>query len=215
MSEVREMSICIVSVTMNTQCPKNGGGTYPGCEVIYKTTEGEVQTKLMHNNTFKFNKALEEDLKVLTSGNYVHIVMEKKGDFVNWVSAKRTEAPVVAPEQATTAPQTSQATPVSKAPTQAVVRSNYETPEERTIKQRYIVRQSCLGYAINFFALDKDFLPQSENVIALAKEFEAYVFANANGEVPINRIVKPLPPATSAAQQVQDDADADFVIMPT
>ena len=60
------------------------------------------------------------------------------------------------------------------APTTKVIGSNYETAEERAIKQRYIVRQSSLANAI---ALS----PKATvgDIIAIAKQFEEYVFEPA------------------------------------
>ena len=59
-----------------------------------------------------------------------------------------------------------------------VVGSNYETPEERAIKQRYIVRQSSIANAVSYFncSLDKPYL-QVEEIINIAKQFEEYVFS--------------------------------------
>jgi len=60
------------------------------------------------------------------------------------------------------------------------VRGGWETPEERAAKQIYIVRQSSISNAIAFYGMradhDKDVL--EDDVISLAKRFEAYVFGN-------------------------------------
>lgn len=53
-----------------------------------------------------------------------------------------------------------------------VVGSNYETADERAIKQRYIVRQSSLANAIALSGKSK-----VEEIIEIAKQFEEYVFS--------------------------------------
>lgn len=53
-----------------------------------------------------------------------------------------------------------------------VIGSNYETATERAVKQRYIVRQSSLANAI---ALSPK--GSIKDIIAVAKEFEEYVFS--------------------------------------
>jgi hypothetical protein len=64
---------------------------------------------------------------------------------------------------------TIRATPATK-----VIGSNYETVEERAIKQRYIVRQSSLANAIAFH---QEHEKTSYEIIQCAKEFEEYVFS--------------------------------------
>ena len=58
-------------------------------------------------------------------------------------------------------------------------RSTYETPEERAKKQVYIVRQSSIANAIQFYALVnvEDVTNSVENILATAKQFEHYVFS--------------------------------------
>ena len=76
-------------------------------------------------------------------------------------------APQAAPKGATPAP-----------------RNTYETPEERSIKQRYIVRQSSITNAINLFELDKKRVPTVQDIIAVARQFEDYVFGKVTTDAP-------------------------------
>jgi len=55
-----------------------------------------------------------------------------------------------------------------------VIGSNYETADERALKQRYIVRQSSLANAIAFHAHNDK---TSDEIIDCAKKFEEYVFS--------------------------------------
>jgi hypothetical protein len=54
---------------------------------------------------------------------------------------------------------------------------SWETPEERALKQVYIVRQSSIANAIALLAVEgPGITPDVEWVIATAKTFENYVF---------------------------------------
>ena len=53
---------------------------------------------------------------------------------------------------------------------------SWETPEERSAKQVYIVRQSSITNAIAFLKIEGDAGTEVKEVIAIAKEFENYVF---------------------------------------
>lgn len=53
-------------------------------------------------------------------------------------------------------------------------KSNYETTEERAARQVLIVRQSSISSAVEFAVANK--IKDAQDVIAIAKEFEAYVF---------------------------------------
>jgi hypothetical protein len=57
-----------------------------------------------------------------------------------------------------------------------VTGSNYETKEERAARQVYIVRQSSISAAIGALTVGAKSSPTSESIIALAKQFESYVF---------------------------------------
>jgi len=89
-------------------------------------------------------------------GDKFEVAITKNGKYDNWSAI----GPVGSFKQA--------------APTTKVIGSNYETAEERAIKQRYIVRQSSLANAI---ALS----PKATvgDIIAIAKQFEEFVFEPA------------------------------------
>ena len=63
---------------------------------------------------------------------------------------------------------TIKATPGTK-----VLGSNYETADERALKQRYIVRQSSIANAIALFGDST----KVETILNVAKQFEEYVFS--------------------------------------
>lgn len=95
-------------------------------------------------------------------GDKFDVTITKNGKYDNWSAI----GPVGSFKQAT--------------PTTKVIGSNYETAEERAIKQRYIVRQSSLANAISYYNCSVDTPHLSvEGVIAIAKQFEEYVFEPA------------------------------------
>ena len=177
--ETRDMDVRIVSIEFDTTI-EGQKGSYQGTEVVYKTASGETNTKGMHENTFKYNKQLRTDLEQLQRGDYARVTTEKAGSFVNWLSAKKIDAPTRA---ATTVGEPSQARQggSTEVPTKQQVKSNYETPEERAQRQVYIVRQSSLTAALKFFEVGLGAgsagIPETEDVIEIAKEFEAYVLS--------------------------------------
>ena len=181
MADERTMTVQIVSVELDTELVNQSGKKYTGAEVIYKTKEGKTNTKCMANTAFKFNKTLRSDLEAVGPKDYVEVVSVKNGDFVNWVSVKKVDAPVAEEPTQEEAPAKTTAAPAGKTtpPTRTEVRSSYETPEERAQRQIYIVRQSSLERAIQLAQLQMkaggEFLPDEETIIESAKIFEAYV----------------------------------------
>lgn len=57
-------------------------------------------------------------------------------------------------------------------------KGNWETSEERAARQVFIVRQSSVSNAIAYFEASKQ-KPTVEDVVVVAKQFEAYVFGNS------------------------------------
>ena len=73
-----------------------------------------------------------------------------------------------------------------------VTGSNYETKEERAARQVYIIRQSSLSTAVELLGQGKSVA----DVIATAKQFEAYVFgseANPTQEVNFDDLEDDIP----------------------
>jgi hypothetical protein len=193
--ETTERTAQIISVALDAPLVNQAGTPYVGCQVYYKGPDGKPYNKCMHNNTFKYNKPLLEDLKALKAGDYVAIVSQKVGNFVNWVSVKKTEAPA---QQATETPnettkaamqeavatRTTVTSGAQPAPTRTEVKSNYETPAERAARQVMIVRQSSITAALKLAELNiqtgNGFAPTEDQVIESAKVFEAFVLGTSN-----------------------------------
>jgi len=180
--ETREFLIQVVSIETDKALKNQKGTAYTGAEVIYKDEEGRVVTKVMHNNTFKFNGALLEQLNALKAGEFAKVVAIKSGQFINWSTAIKVEAPTKA-EAEPTKPGIDSVVEKSytgiEPPTKMQVRSNYETPEERAARQVMIVRQSSITAALKLAELglstgNQAFFTETD-IITSAKVFEAYV----------------------------------------
>lgn len=154
------MQINIVNVTESTKTSKSGT-PYQALEVIYKDDTGKAQTKNLMSFT---NPVVFNTLKSTKAGDIVQVISEKIGDYWQW-TGMGTDSPKLVGVVATTGTTTK------------VMGSNYETAEERAVKQRYIVRQSSLSTAVAALSVGSKSSHSSKEIIDLAKEFEEYVFS--------------------------------------
>lgn len=159
------MFIEIVDVVREDKPSSNGKGTYGALTVTYRSNGKVAEKKLMsfaNPAVFKhFEKAQKGDNVDVTS------VKNEKTGYWDWTAIGSGEASQSA------SPAASQNT----ASTTRVTGSNYETKEERAVKQRYIVRQSSLSVASQVLAIGAKGSPKADEIIALAKQFEEYVFS--------------------------------------
>lgn len=163
-------NMIIKIVEVDPQTAKSAKGKdYKLLEITYKNMSfgGKVETK-KHNQYG--DKNVFDTLKSAGAGDIFTITREKDASgYWQWVGITEGEdaAPAAkeAPAKATASP-----------------KSTYETPEERAKKQVYIVRQSSITNAIETLKTDKK-NPTKEEVLALAKEYEAYVFGIGTLEV--------------------------------
>lgn len=169
------MKIQIVNVDLVDKTGPSGK-PYQLVEVTYKnlTFQGKVEMKPVM--PFGVTAETAEVLKTATKGDLFTITKVKndKG-FIDWTAA----APEAAPAPGKNLPASSYAAPATSS-TQAT-KSTYETPEERAKKQVYIVRQSSITAALTFLnnnmqSSTSTELVSTDAVLAVAKEFENYVF---------------------------------------
>ena len=154
----------IVSIDLNATITKASGGTYKGAEIVFKDTNGKVQTKNIHENGLKYAPAVKNGLESLEPGDNFTVEMEKKDDFWTWISIKKgieqEEKQKITTQQSTTTKSTS-----------------WETAEERAARQKLIVRQSSLTNAVAFLAIQPGSMPITEvDVIETATTFYNWVF---------------------------------------
>ena len=153
------MLINIVDVgAPNTHAAKNGR-SYQSIEVTYKNDQGQVANKKLMSFS---NPSVFNHIKDLTKGASLNVSTTKDANgYWQWTGIGGDE----------TAP-TSDAKPATGG---RVTGSNYETKEERAARQILIVRQSSLSSAVDLLGPGKSV----EDVIATAKQFEEYVFDQA------------------------------------
>lgn len=163
------MQIQIIDVgTPNTHAAKNGR-SYQSLEVTYKGNDGRVSSKKLMSFS---NPSVFKHVSTLNKGDTVDIVTQKDdAGYWQWTAIGNGEQQV-----ATT--QTTSAQPATR-----VAGSNYETKEERAARQVLIVRQSSLSSAVATLTAGAKSSPSPADVIALAKQYEDYVFAKEVGAV--------------------------------
>lgn len=145
--------------------------TWEVATVTYKNLKDNKVTakKVM---SFSLSKDNWELLKNVSKDDILSVDQEKneKG-FWNWTSVARQDGAVG--QQAAPA---SPSSGFSKAP-QTRSGGNWETPEERAARQVMIVRQSSISSAVEL-CKDHGKQPDVQQVIEVARAFEAYVFGN-------------------------------------
>ena len=166
------MLVEVINVEREEKPSSNGKGTYGSLTVAYKSNGKIAEKKLMsfvNPNVFKhFEKAQKGDQVEVTS------VKNEKTGYWDWTAIG---APSTASPGASSSP-SAQAT--------KVVGSNYETKEERAVKQRYIVRQSSVSAAISALSIGAKGALKSGEIIELAKQFEEYVFSTSEAKLDLS-----------------------------
>jgi hypothetical protein len=163
------MQIKVVAVEILTV--PTAKGSYQTAEVTYKNVsfDNKVETKKLMSFTFK---SVFDTIKNAQTGD-TFTVSRSKNDkgYWDWTDiAAGNAAPATGEKEVAKA-----GTPVTK--------SSFETAEERAKKQVYIVRQSSISAAIETLKTDKK-NPTVEEVIAVAKQYEAYVFSTEEAKLP-------------------------------
>lgn len=173
------MQITVIDVgAPNTHAAKNGR-TYQSLEVTYKNDQGQAQSKkLMSFANPQVFKAAQEWIK----GSVVTVTTEKDANgYWQWIGLGGGDSIVAESKSANTGNAT------------RVTGSNYETKEERAARQILIVRQSSLSSAVALIVATSSEPTTTDNVITIAKKFEAYVFGVSQGIDAINELEDDIP----------------------
>lgn len=190
-----DMIIEIVANPINTV--PTAKGSYQVIELAYKNKS--FQDKLEGKKVMSFtNKDVFKALSEAKFGD-VFTVSRVKNDkgFWDWTGVSTGKLGMDVPARV---PAGSSPAPVGN----ASPKSTYETAEERAARQILIVRQSSINAAVEFGAYTK--LKDTKEIIAVAKEFEAFVFGqNAAVEKPVATNKMDEPPANFF-----EDLDNDF-----
>jgi len=166
------MQIQVIATSVATKMNKSNK-PYQELEVTYKNlTFNKVESK----KCFSFG-AQEGAFKALSGAKQGDVfevtVVKNAAGFNDWTSCVQAAPGSVVPVH----PQTDLGS-INQPATggkSVQVKSTYETPEERAIKQRYIIKQSSLSGAINLLTVGAKSPPATETVLALADALVAYV----------------------------------------
>lgn len=161
-------------------------GSYQRLEVTYKNKsyQDKVESKPLIE---PYAKKAYAALKSATFGEQFFVKREKneKG-FWDWIDASKENDN----EETETMVQPTQ-TPIAKA--NVSPKSTYETSEERAARQVMIVRQSSISSAVALLAANGGKKNSSEEVLAIAKDFEAYVFGKETSTNPFSEMEDDVP----------------------
>ena len=164
----QQMKIKVIAVEVANAKTKNGKD-YQFLEVAYKNISFDNKTESKKIMPFGA-KEVFNTLKAAEAGDVFTLLREKDNDgYWQWVGISAGDV-----ELDTTDTKAPAGAAPKAAPAQAA-KSTFETPEERAIKQVYIVRQSSISAAIDTLKTDKK-NPSVDEVLAVAKQYEDYVF---------------------------------------
>jgi hypothetical protein len=155
------MVIRIIDVEESTATNK-ANKPYTVLDISYKNVTFQDKVESKKHNQYG-DKTVYATLKDAKKGDMFTILREKDdAGYWQWVGIEQGEnAPMTATKAA---PQAATAAP----------KSNFETPDERAKKQVYIIKQSCIGYAIETLKTDKK-NPTPDEVTNLAQFYVDYV----------------------------------------
>lgn len=166
--QVDTIAIEIVTVTKEDKVAANGNA-YERLNIIYKnlTFGGKVDSKPVM--PFGSSTAVHKVLRGAQTGQ-TYTITRTKGDKGYWDWTEAVEGAEVM--------QKPQAASANSKPAAAGYTRDFETREERQQRQVLIVRQSSLSAAVNTLTAGAKAPPAPEAVLALAEQYNAYVFGN-------------------------------------
>ena len=168
----------VISIEHNTQIKKKAGGTYPGTQLVYKTSDGEIRSQALHENVLKYNEELAKALKALEATDAFEMVKEKDGEYWNVISIKKLFG----------------AKSMDVGTNASNVRAANNSNDDN--RQRLIVRQNVLGHAIKMLSYNEAEV-SAYTVTDLASQLEEFVFT---GKMQTKK-----EKATEALEELEDD----------
>jgi hypothetical protein len=161
----------VISISLETDVKKQGGGSFKAWELVYKTNDGEVRTLAKPVTGLRFNATLKSGLESLKPGDPFTAETDKNPQGfldVKSVSKGHSEgSPAIPTSVGTPTPQVA-----SKG--NAYQASSYPTADERAKTQNHIIRQSSLAQAVATLAIGSKGAKPAE-VLAVAEEYVAWV----------------------------------------
>lgn len=167
------MQIEIINVSQSTK--PTAKGSYQQLDIAYKNLDfqGKVEAKKVMSFT---NKDVFGTLSKATLGQVYDIDQVKVGEYWQW-----TKAELVGAGNTTNSGSQQNTTKASSTPSP---KSTYETPEERALRQRMIVKQSSITSAISTLSVNigKDKLAVEE-VLKTAERYFNYVMDKTDSKL--------------------------------
>lgn len=140
---------------------KAGKGFYKTFKVNY-TSDGQARSK----DLVSFEKEVYDAIKNSSVGDQFDIALVKNGNFWNWKEAKKVVGEEAAPAAKGTSYQSN---------------ARFETPEERALRQVYIIRQSSLAQAVAYSGLLGEDDRDLDTILNIADTFTQYVLNGRDG----------------------------------
>jgi len=159
-------TITIVNVDVTTPAGKK----FQCAEVVYKSEyQGKTDVKTKKIMSFA-NPSIYAIAKDAKQGEVYEITQEKVGEFWNWTSMVKADGSLAAPQNATNA-----ATASTGRTAASSSGRDFESKDERAERQRLIVRQSAVNYAIAMLSPGAKTALDKAAVFALAETVVAFV----------------------------------------
>lgn len=156
------MSFKIVLQEVVLESVEKGRTKYQIANVTYTFNGNNKTTKIM---SFA-NPQVFKDVQSFSPGTELVVETTKNAQgYDQW--SKVSVAGAAAPSSAGVSPQ---------------ARSTYETPEERKIKQLYIIKQSSISTAVQTLSVGAKVPPTPDEVLKLAQVYVDFVYGNENLE---------------------------------
>lgn len=166
----------VISVSAETDVKKNGGGSYKGWELIYKSDNGDVRTIAKPVQGLRFNAALKTILGELQAGDEFTLEQEKNtAGFYDVKSIVKGWGNPQIPAQ--------QPAQVKREDTVSnnYQASSYPTKDERAATQQHIIRQSSLAQANATLAIGGKAV-KPDDVLKVAYVYVAWVLNQKTGQ---------------------------------
>lgn len=141
-----QIRITFINADVQAQPAKGKGQPYNMLEVTYKDDKGQTKAKKLASFS---NPSVFATLKDAQKGDVFDIEMVKNGEYWNWTSVSKVDGSVASEPASSPG---FKAAPAASAPG----RSNFETPEERALRQRLIVRQSSITAALKYYEQNRE-----------------------------------------------------------
>lgn len=161
------MQINVIKVATEQRQGKKPGSQYSQLTVTYKSDRGDIKEKKIMSFA---NPAVYNTLKDAKDGDVFEVATQKDGEYVNWTSATTGSGGVDTGGAGSPVPSR------GAEPKAIGTRSTYETPEERALRQRLIVRQSSISNAVEILTTGAKTPPDIDSVFGLAEKIHDWVY---------------------------------------